>query len=103
MRLVYGLGRSGLGVLRFLRKRGLPARFYDDRPREEEVREALALGFQPDWNLEEAYEEVVAAPGVPLDHPHLKRLAARGAKVLGEAELAYRLSQIGRASCRERV
>lgn len=32
MRLVYGLGRSGLGVLRFLRKRGLPARFYDDRP-----------------------------------------------------------------------
>ena len=49
MRLVYGLGRSGLGVLRFLRKRGLPARFYDDRPREEEVREALALGFQPDW------------------------------------------------------
>ena len=92
MRLVYGLGRSGLGVLRFLRKRGLPARFYDDRPREEEVREALALGFQPDWNLEEAYEEVVAAPGVPLDHPHLKRLAARGAKVLGEAELAYRLS-----------
>lgn len=56
------------------------------------MREALALGFQPDWNLEEAYEEVVAAPGVPLDHPHLKRLAARGAKVLGEAELAYRLS-----------
>lgn len=24
MRLVYGLGRSGLGVLRFLRKRGFP-------------------------------------------------------------------------------
>jgi len=92
MRLVYGLGRSGLGVLRFLKKRGLPARFYDDRPREEEVKEALALGFRPDWNLEEAYEEVVAAPGVPLDHPHLRRLAARGARILGEAELAHRLS-----------
>ncbi|TBH21578.1 UDP-N-acetylmuramoyl-L-alanine--D-glutamate ligase [Thermus thermamylovorans] len=92
MILVYGLGRSGLGVLRFLRRRGLPARFYDDRPQEAEVREALALGFAPDWALEGAYREVVAAPGVPLEHPHLERLRQGGARVLGEAELAYRLS-----------
>lgn len=69
MILVYGLGRSGLGVLRFLRKRGLPACFYDDRPKEMEVQEALNLGFTPDWNLEGDYPEVVAAPGVPLSHP----------------------------------
>ncbi|SDF02862.1 UDP-N-acetylmuramoylalanine--D-glutamate ligase [Thermus arciformis] len=93
MILVYGLGRSGLGVLRFLRKRGLQARFYDDRPKEEEVREALELGFAPDWELEGVYEEVVAAPGVPLGHPNLEKLRQKGALVLGEAELAYRLSQ----------
>lgn len=91
MTLVYGLGRSGLGVLAFLRRRGLPARFYDDRPKEAEVAEALALGFAPDWELSGRYEEVVAAPGVPLTHPHLVRLRER-ARVLGEAELAYRLS-----------
>jgi UDP-N-acetylmuramoylalanine--D-glutamate ligase len=90
--LVYGLGRSGLGVLRFLKRRGLPARFYDDHPKEREVAEALALGFTPDWDLQEAYQEVVAAPGVPLAHPKLRELAARGALVMGEAELAYRLS-----------
>jgi UDP-N-acetylmuramoylalanine--D-glutamate ligase len=92
MILVYGLGRSGLGVLRFLQKRGLPARFYDDRPREEEVAEALQLGFAPDWELSGRYQEVVAAPGVPIDHPKLEALRKRGALVLGEAELAYRLS-----------
>lgn len=92
MILVYGLGRSGLGVLRFLKARGLAARFYDDRPKEAELQEALALGFAPDWELEGPYAEVVAAPGVPLDHPNLKRLQHQGALVLGEAELAYRLS-----------
>lgn len=92
MILVYGLGRSGLGVLRFLKKRGLPARFYDDHPKEREVAEALELGFAPDWDLQGAYREVVAAPGVPLAHPNLRELAARGAMVMGEAELAYRLS-----------
>ncbi|WP_022798122.1 Mur ligase family protein [Thermus islandicus] len=92
MILVYGLGRSGLGVLRFLRRRGLSARFYDDRPQEREVAEAMALGFAPDWALEGSYREVVAAPGVPLGHPHLEALRKRGAWVLGEAELAFRLS-----------
>ncbi|MEZ0348195.1 MAG: UDP-N-acetylmuramoyl-L-alanine--D-glutamate ligase [Thermus sp.] len=92
MILVYGLGRSGLGVLRFLKRRGIAARFHDDRPREEEVREALALGFTPDFALEGRYAQVVAAPGVPLDHPNLQRLREEGAEVVGEAELAYRLS-----------
>lgn len=92
MILVFGLGRSGMGVLRFLKGRGLPARFYDDRPKEAEVQEALALGFAPDWELEGRYLEVVAAPGVPLTHPGLRRLQERGALVMGEAELAYRLS-----------
>ncbi|WP_117236817.1 Mur ligase family protein [Thermus sediminis] len=92
MILVYGLGRSGLGVLRFLKKRGLPARFYDDQPREEEVVQATALGFAPDFELQGVYREVVAAPGVPLAHPNLEALRERGALVLGEAELAFRFS-----------
>jgi UDP-N-acetylmuramoylalanine--D-glutamate ligase len=90
--LVYGLGRSGLGVLRFLKARGLPARFHDDRPKKEEVAEALALGFQEDPDPQ-GYPLVVAAPGVPLAHPRLSALREGGAEVIGEAELAYRMSQ----------
>ncbi len=92
MILVYGLGRSGLGVLRFLKARGLAARFHDDRPKEEEVAEALALGFQEDPDPQD-YPLVVAAPGVPLTHPRLSALKERGAEVIGEAELAYRMSR----------
>ncbi|WP_337845426.1 Mur ligase family protein [Thermus sp.] len=92
MILVYGLGRSGLGVLRFLKGQGLPARFHDDRPKEEVVAEALALGFAEDPDPQD-YPLVVAAPGVPLTHPRLEALRARGAEVIGEAELAYRMGK----------
>ena len=88
MRLVFGLGKSGLGVLRFLARRGERAAFYDDRPKTEALKEATALGhvFDPD-PAPGRYREVVAAPGVPLDHPLLKGLQA---PVIGEAELAWR-------------
>jgi UDP-N-acetylmuramoylalanine-D-glutamate ligase len=89
MRLVFGLGRSGLGVLRFLKKRGLPARFFDENPCREDLEAALSLGFEPDPTPAPGrYREVIAAPGVPLDHPLLKRT---GAPIIGEAELAWRL------------
>ncbi|RIH82832.1 UDP-N-acetylmuramoyl-L-alanine--D-glutamate ligase [Calidithermus roseus] len=90
-RLVFGLGRSGLGVLAYLRRKGLPADFHDDRPKAEEVAQAQAWGFAPAAQLS-GYREVIAAPGVPIDHPALGRLRAEGAEILGEAELAYRLS-----------
>jgi len=88
MRLVFGLGKSGLGTLRFLARRGEKAAFYDDRPRPEELEEATALGhvYDPD-PAPGGYREVIAAPGVPLDHPKLKALKA---PVIGEAELAWR-------------
>ena len=88
MRLVFGLGRSGMGVLRFLARRGERAAFYDDHPNPEEVRLAQALGHEADPSpVPGRYREVIAAPGVPLDHPRLKAL---GAPVIGEVELAWR-------------
>jgi UDP-N-acetylmuramoylalanine--D-glutamate ligase len=90
-RLVYGLGRSGLGVLGFLQRRSMPARFFDDQPRPEEVARAQALGFEPDPDPQPGrYQEVVAAPGVPIQHPRLEALRKGGAEVIGEAELVYR-------------
>ncbi|MCS7068236.1 MAG: Mur ligase family protein [Meiothermus sp.] len=93
MRLVYGLGRSGLGVLDYLHRHGLPARFFDDQLKPEEAAQARALGFdlEPDPQPG-AYLEVIAAPGVPIQHPRLQALQAGGAEVIGEAELVYRHS-----------
>ncbi|MBO1436415.1 UDP-N-acetylmuramoyl-L-alanine--D-glutamate ligase [Meiothermus sp. CFH 77666] len=92
-RLVYGLGRSGLGVLGYLRRHGLSARFYDDQLRPEEAAEARALGFELEPDPQPgSYDEVIAAPGVPIQHPRLQALRAGGAEVIGEAELVYRHS-----------
>lgn len=91
--LVYGLGRSGLGVLGYLKRHAVTAHFYDDRLLAEEAAKAQSLGFQPDTDLSGSYRQVIAAPGVPIDHPNLLRLRAAGAEVIGEAELVYRSSK----------
>ncbi len=92
-RLVYGLGRSGLGVLGYLRRHGMPARFYDDALKPEEAQKAQAMGFELEPDPKPGhYQEVIAAPGVPLNHPRLAALREGGAEVIGEAELVYRHS-----------
>jgi UDP-N-acetylmuramoylalanine--D-glutamate ligase len=90
--LIYGLGRSGLGVARHLARLGWPAEWFDARPKEADAAQAAALGAAPAGETvkEGRYDLVVAAPGVPIDHPDLLRLAATGAEVIGEAELCYR-------------
>ncbi len=90
MILVYGLGRSGRGVLRFLARRGEIACYYDDRPAAADLEEARALGFAFCEPEPGRFRTVVAAPGVPIDHPRLEALAAGGAEVIGEVELAWR-------------
>lgn len=90
MTLVYGLGRSGLGVLRFLERRGRAACFYDDRPRKTDLEKAQQLGFKACEPHPGRFDTVVAAPGVPIDHPNLVALANGGAEVIGEVELAWR-------------
>lgn len=93
-RLVYGLGRSGLGVLAYLQRHGLSATFYDDKLKPEEAEQALRLGFVLEPNPTPGfYDQVIAAPGVPIQHPRLAALREGGAEVIGEAELVYRHSQ----------
>ncbi|WP_034387128.1 UDP-N-acetylmuramoyl-L-alanine--D-glutamate ligase [Deinococcus sp. YIM 77859] len=88
--LIYGLGRSGRGVARFLAREGLRAEWHDARPGVEDEALMAELGFVR-GHVEESYRTVVAAPGVPIDHPDLLALAARGAEIIGEVALAARL------------
>ncbi|WP_457637005.1 UDP-N-acetylmuramoyl-L-alanine--D-glutamate ligase [Oceanithermus sp.] len=94
MTLVFGLGRSGLAALRFLARRDQKACFYDDDPKPEEVEKARTLGFSFCNPGEVEAKTVVAAPGVPLDHPLLVELEKRGAEIIGEVELAWRWSKL---------
>nr|RIY04737.1 UDP-N-acetylmuramoyl-L-alanine--D-glutamate ligase [Deinococcus sp. RM] len=88
--LVYGLGRSGRGAARFLARAGVRGEWLDARPGAEDEALMAELGWAP-GDAGRAYDVVVAAPGVPIDHPDLLALQARGAEVIGEVVLAARL------------
>lgn len=96
--LVYGLGRSGLAVLRRALAgppEGLIA-FYEARAAGPDVSEALSLGAErvhdvSAWQAAQGAQPlVVAAPGVPIDHPDLNALRGVGAEVIGEVEWSWR-------------
>ncbi|GAA5511406.1 UDP-N-acetylmuramoylalanine--D-glutamate ligase [Deinococcus carri] len=87
--LIYGLGRSGRGVARFLAREGVRAEWHDARPSPEDEALMQELGFAR-GDVGGSYRTVVAAPGVPIDHPDLRALAARGAELIGEVALAAR-------------
>lgn len=88
--LIYGLGRSGRGVARFLAQQGMRADWIDAKPAPEDLALVAELGFAR-GDVAGSYQTVVAAPGVPIDHPDLLALAARGAEIIGEVVLAARL------------
>ncbi|HRN19273.1 MAG TPA: UDP-N-acetylmuramoyl-L-alanine--D-glutamate ligase [Trueperaceae bacterium] len=94
--LVYGLGRSGLAVLRRLGKESRTA-FFELREGGADVAEALDLGSRraaapsaSESGQDYDYDLVIAAPGVPIDHPDLNALRSRGALVIGEVEWVWR-------------
>lgn len=87
--LIYGLGRSGRGVLRFLAREGVRAKWFDARPTQDDEALARDLGFAR-GDVADTYDTVVAAPGVPIDHPDLLGLQARGAELVGEVVVAAR-------------
>lgn len=88
--LIYGLGRSGRGVARFLGKEGVRAFWHDLRPTPEDEALMRQFGHQR-ADLGGSYDVVVAAPGVPIDHRDLTVMAQRGAEIIGEVALAARL------------
>ena len=87
--MVYGLGRSGRGAARFLAGEGLRADWVDMKPGPDDLALMQELGFVQ-GDPAGSYDVVVAAPGVPIDHPDLLALRARGADVIGEVVLAAR-------------
>jgi len=93
--LVVGMGRSGLAALELLRRKGVTATATDLQPLEamppDTAARLDALGVPFAVQRDAVFEGVdliVLSPGVPADLPPLRAAAARGAKVIGEVELA---------------
>lgn len=89
--LIYGLGRSGRAAVELVRRQGHTVVAYDRTPSDADRRVAQ----EHDVELTEAPDDVAAdvcisAPGVPIDHPDLVALRARGIEVIGEVEWVYR-------------
>lgn len=93
---VYGLGRSGLAVMRRAAAAKVATLFHEARSSGDDVDEALRLGARsvPDvaaWlGQHGAPLQVVAAPGVRIDHPDLLLLQTAGAELVGEVEWTWR-------------
>jgi len=90
--LVVGLGRSGRAAVELLRSRGAQVRATDLRPPEPDVLRRLdECGVQFRLQTPEVFQQVewiVLSPGVPADLPELEAARRRGARVIGEVELA---------------
>ncbi len=103
--LVVGLARSGCAVGGLLRRHGAVVIGVDDAPEAEvrqrwEVEELTDLAQEAfdevhtggDWSCRARQDlaAVALSPGVPLNHPEVARLQARGISVWGELEWAAR-------------
>jgi len=98
---VVGLAKSGVAAARLIRRLGGRVLASDSSPLEALSSEARALeregcalwtGGHPDEAFRGA-ELVVVSPGVPLELPALAAVRARGALIIGELELAWRVME----------
>jgi UDP-N-acetylmuramoylalanine--D-glutamate ligase len=89
--LIYGLGRSGLAAARLCHRQGHELSFFERRGEGEDISALLALGAERVSQVQGTAADIcIAAPGVPIDHPDLQALRARGIDTIGEVEWVFR-------------
>ncbi|NMA29111.1 MAG: UDP-N-acetylmuramoyl-L-alanine--D-glutamate ligase [Burkholderiales bacterium] len=98
---VLGMGRSGLALTRELSSRGARVLISDSRPREElnpalEELGGLSVEVEVGGHSDRVLQAdlLVLSPGVPVHHPLVKEACRRGLPVMGEVEIAWRLSGV---------
>lgn len=100
---VFGLGRSGLAAARALKQAGADPTVFDERPADSFAGSPLLAalndegiafvpGFSARWTPANT-DLVVTSPGVPKTHSMLVEADAARVEVIGEIELAYRVSR----------
>ncbi len=93
--VVVGFGKSGLGAIELLHRRGATVLALDENPKATVPFDGITVqtGFPSGyWRGAEA---VVVSPGVPLSKPELGAAREAGVPVFGEIELTTRLMPAG--------
>ncbi|MBZ4666441.1 UDP-N-acetylmuramoyl-L-alanine--D-glutamate ligase, partial [Mahella sp.] len=98
--LIIGMALSGIAAAKVLYRHGAHI-ILNDIKEQCELGDALnqlegikaeyAFGTEPDELLERC-DMAIVSPGVPLDKPFVKKARSLGIELIGEVELAYRLS-----------
>lgn len=86
--LVVGLGVSGKGAARLLKKQGHQVIGVDQSP--EEIQLEIELFSDQREFVPFDFDLVILSPGVPATHRLVLEARKRGIEVIGEAELAFR-------------
>lgn len=98
--LVVGMAKSGIPTVKALSKLGAKIAINDIKTKDkledilneiEHLCDEIVLGSHPDQI--EKYDLIVLSPGVPTDLSFLKKAREKNKKIIGELELAYRLSK----------
>jgi UDP-N-acetylmuramoylalanine--D-glutamate ligase len=92
--LVFGLGTTGMSVARYLKRKGIGARFVDTRenpPGLDELGEIdpdadILLGKTPDSLLKNV-SRIIVSPGIPDSQPLLKAARKAGIEIVSDIEL----------------
>jgi UDP-N-acetylmuramoylalanine--D-glutamate ligase len=99
-RIVVGLGKSGLSLVRFLARQGLPFAVVDSRANPPELATLREQFPQVDVRCGELdveflcrASELLVSPGMALATPALQQAAARGVKMSGDIELFARYAK----------
>lgn len=99
--LLIGLAKTGISTIKHLDKLGANI-VVNDIKKEENLKDILneleglqnvqyILGYHPE-NIDDI-DLVIVSPGVPLDLPFILKIKSKNIELIGEVELAYRLSK----------
>jgi UDP-N-acetylmuramoylalanine--D-glutamate ligase len=100
MRIVVGLGKSGMSLVRFLARQGLPFAVVDTRANPPELStlreqfpqvEVRCGGLDVDFLC--TAKELLVSPGLAIATPELQAAAARGVKLSGDIDLFARYAK----------
>ena len=99
--LLVGLAKTGVSTIKKLNKLGANIIVNDIKPKEklegiiEEIDNLDNIEYVLGKHLEniENIDLTIVSPGVPLDLPFIEKIKCEGIKIIGEVELAYKLSK----------
>lgn len=99
--LLVGLAKTGVSTIKKLNKLGANIIVNDIKPKEklEGIIEEIDNLDNIEYVLGKHFENIenidltIVSPGVPLDLPFIEKIKSEGIKIIGEVELAYKLSK----------